>query len=1175
MIHILKRKLLLLLATFFIGTGLVFAGTVLLGDANGDGSVTIADVTAVVLHLHGSTPENFNATAANANRDAVIDIADVTAISNIIHYNTPTPNSTSSILFFTVEHFNKTYGDAAFSNTIVRAGSTGDITYESSAPGVATVDESTGEVTIVGAGTTTITATLAANGNFASTTATFTVTVAKAPSTTEPSSTMTTAVEPVMNGDDNQTYTGSPLPLVNAGESSAGPLKYKVTTTEVAPSKDAEGWSSEVPTATGAGTYYVWYYAEGNDNYNETAVSGTPISVTIDKAASTTDPSTTMTTPVAAKKDGDNNQTYTGSALELVTGGVSSAGTVYYKMTPTNEAPSKDAEGWSTDVPTATDAGTYYVWYYAGGNDNYETTVVSATPITVTIDKAAGTTDPASTMTTSVEAKKIGEANQSYTGSALELVTAGESSAGELKYQVTTTNTQPTKDEGTWTTTVPTATDAGTYYVWYYAEGNVNYNETAVSAAPITVTLDKIPFSHPDFVIADVASQTYTGSAITPTPGVTLGGVAIAAGEKTFTYSYEANTDAGTAKVILTPAADGNISGDPREVSFTIAPAAVTITAETTQSVTYNGNPQPLTASVSAGTLLITYYTDNERTEGETTTAPTNAGTYYARVIQTNPNYDPDATDIVYTINKKTVTVSGITAANKTYDGTDVATLDCSSPTFDGIITGDILTITATGHFTEVNVGTDKDVALVDLTLGGTSVDNYQLAATGNQDIAKANITAAAITPVATISGWTYGGEAQSPIVTGNTGSGLETPYYKSGESDWTTTLPTNAGTYQVKVHVAASGNYAEAETAPVDFTIAKATMTGITVTAYNAAYDGVAHGITVNNVPEGATVTYSTDGENYQAANYTYTNVTAAQTVYFKVSKTNYNDFTSSSTVTISQKALTITANAQSISYGSPIATGVGQVTASGLVAGDDLTAVTLTASTSDVTTTGTITPSAATTTKGISNYAVTYNTGNLTISNGGVPLSQSQVGYFVCSDGLAYSPDLIACNIQEPDEYASDEVWEAYEAECEAFWNAINAKYTIVGMVAYKDDGDHGLVMCAHDGPTTHSIDYVRSWSSSTPLCEGHTWRCGTHEEYMNMGWGPEEEVYDLGPLENLLDAAGCDGFDDAVYWTTSHKGGEFIWTYYIEFQEEEGTSGYWPDDAGGSVFRPCFSF
>ena len=61
------------------------APAIVKGDANGDGHVNIADVTAIINHINLSTPQNFNEQAADANNDGVINIADVTAVINIIN----------------------------------------------------------------------------------------------------------------------------------------------------------------------------------------------------------------------------------------------------------------------------------------------------------------------------------------------------------------------------------------------------------------------------------------------------------------------------------------------------------------------------------------------------------------------------------------------------------------------------------------------------------------------------------------------------------------------------------------------------------------------------------------------------------------------------------------------------------------------------------------------------------------------------------------------------------------------------------------------------------------------------------------------------------------------------------------------------------------------------------
>ena len=160
----------------------------------------------------------------------------------------------------------------------------------------------------------------------------------------------------------------------------------------------------------------------------------------------------------------------------------------------------------------------------------------------------------------------------------------------------------------------------------------------------------------------------------------------------------------------------------------------------------------------------ISYYSTEEAdavTGGTSlgTTAPTNAGYYYAKYSVTPTAGDPVSAVKAFTIAKKPVTVSGITASNKVYDGNTTADLVLSSPTFTGIVEGDALTVTAptTGTFADANVGTGKNVTISAFTLGGTDVANYQLAGSGQQTSTTADITARAITVTANEQTKAYG----------------------------------------------------------------------------------------------------------------------------------------------------------------------------------------------------------------------------------------------------------------------------------------------------------------------------------------------------------------------------------------------------------------------------------
>lgn len=55
------------------------------GDANSDGVVNIADVTAIINYINGAAATSFSFPNADVNGDGVINIADVTGVINIIN----------------------------------------------------------------------------------------------------------------------------------------------------------------------------------------------------------------------------------------------------------------------------------------------------------------------------------------------------------------------------------------------------------------------------------------------------------------------------------------------------------------------------------------------------------------------------------------------------------------------------------------------------------------------------------------------------------------------------------------------------------------------------------------------------------------------------------------------------------------------------------------------------------------------------------------------------------------------------------------------------------------------------------------------------------------------------------------------------------------------------------
>ena len=136
----------------------------------GDASATLTSTTATDLEL---TPA-----------DCSLDGGSITiAISGqaTVYLNSITVEwSTTGYIDYAVTHVDKTFGDAPFTNALTIKGD-GSVSYSSSNLEVATVDAVTGEVTIVGAGEATITATVTDGSVYSYDTKTASYTLSVAP----------------------------------------------------------------------------------------------------------------------------------------------------------------------------------------------------------------------------------------------------------------------------------------------------------------------------------------------------------------------------------------------------------------------------------------------------------------------------------------------------------------------------------------------------------------------------------------------------------------------------------------------------------------------------------------------------------------------------------------------------------------------------------------------------------------------------------------------------------------------------------------------------------------------------------------------------------------------------------------------------------------------------------
>ena len=114
------------------------------------------------------------------------------------------------------------------------------------------------------------------------------------------------------------------------------------------------------------------------------------------------------------------------------------------------------------------------------------------------------------------------------------------------------------------------------------------------------------------------------------------------------------------------------------------------------------------------------------------------------------------------------VTVTGVIANNKVYDGTTTAVLVTSGAGLAGVLpvdTGNVSLVTsgATGIFADKNAGTGKIVTVSGLTLSGSAAGNYAL----TQPSASASISAVGLTVTGiTAASKVYDGTAAATLIT-------------------------------------------------------------------------------------------------------------------------------------------------------------------------------------------------------------------------------------------------------------------------------------------------------------------------------------------------------------------------------------------------------------------------
>jgi subtilisin family serine protease len=258
---------------------------------------------------------------------------------------------------------------------------------------------------------------------------------------------------------------------------------------------------------------------------------------------------------------------------------------------------------------------------------------------------------------------------------------------------------------------------------------------------------------------ADAANLTCSGS------GATFSSSSASASPKTVTATVTLSGTAASKYAVTNPATT-TATINPKPITAVLTANDKTYdgsNAATISACSMTGVLAADTANVTCTGSSATFASSNASASPQTVTATvTLSGTASGNYSVTSP-----ATTTAK-INPKSITAT-LTSSDKTYDGTDAATITNCSPT--GIVATDIGNVTcaaSTARFASVNANASPQTVTATVTLGGSAAPNYSVSNPATTT-AKINGKAATVSPAA--NGKQYG--ASDPSLSGSLGGFL------------------------------------------------------------------------------------------------------------------------------------------------------------------------------------------------------------------------------------------------------------------------------------------------------------------------------------------------------------------------------------------------------------------
>mgnify|MGYP004509226361 CR=1 FL=1 len=642
------------------------------------------------------------------------------------------------------------------------------------------------------------------------------------------------------------TYTGSEQPLLTAGSTQGGTMKYRLG--------ESGEFVDSIPNGKDAGTYTVYFKVMGDGNHNDTEVQF--VSVTIDPL------------PISLLSVSSISKTYDGSADVTLTAD---------KLTFFSKTASRQDITLPNTALTFSDAqftskqedGSYLPSPEVGGGKALSFTMTLTSSNYVFEGKSGGTTEvsdvfatddanrftitkaPAPALTPITRSQKYNQVTE-RTITLPELTTLGM--PGDAKVPDSNAFHGDGCDvEGT---AVPTwDCDVNTGAITYTLTGakagdkvtfTLKVRSQNYADATLTVILNVTDLDTPVVEAQDITVD-YTGQ---PVPASEIKGTATFDGKTVEgTWSWKEGQkltnvrDSGEKTVIFTPEDTNHYKTVETTVKLTIKRVpAVWLTLPTAKALTYTGQAQALVTPGTASGGTMKYALDGNWKWSEAIPTATEAGTYQVAcgiVGDENHETTPGPSLTVIIVPATLTDVSARQDGTLTYTGQpQSASVTTAATTVDGKPVTFTYSAKEDGDYTDV---------VPAFTNAGDYPVYYKASAANHAEVTgRFTVTigrAAAIFTAPAARELTYNGQPQALVSAGSTGDGVM-KYSLTQDGPYTETPPTGtgAGSYTVWYQVEGDGNHNGFGPQSVAVTIAPKTVTAtVTVLGGPFAYTGSA----------------------------------------------------------------------------------------------------------------------------------------------------------------------------------------------------------------------------------------------------------------------------------------------------------------------------------------------